>query len=121
MLKVHRSGDHAGAGWNGHSDEVFLPWTPGVRRLRIAANIKPGKPAGTRNQEQEAGNRAQARKQCRHVCTGNVSRNLMKAPSPGKQGWRNAEGDDIGERIEFTSEIAGGAGHARDAAIKSVK
>src|ERR1700675_3455865 len=45
----------------------------------------------------------------------------MKAPHPGKERWGNAEGDDVCERIEFSAEIAGGVGHARDAAVQTVE
>src|SRR5882762_8320381 len=45
----------------------------------------------------------------------------MKAPHPGKERWGNAEGDDICERIKFSAEIAGGVGHARDAAVQTVE
>src|ERR1700676_3417524 len=45
----------------------------------------------------------------------------MKAPHPGKQRRGNAEGDHVSERGEFPAEIAGGVGHARDAAVQTVE
>src|SRR5437764_8900455 len=45
----------------------------------------------------------------------------MKSPSPCEQSRRNAEGDNVGKRIELAAKIAGGFGHARDAAIEAVK
>ena len=48
-------------------------------------------------------------------------RQQMEAPHPGQQRRSNAEGDDVGQRIEFPAEIAVGVGHARDAAVEAVE
>src|SRR5208282_1945326 len=45
----------------------------------------------------------------------------MKSPHPGKQSRGNAEGDHVSQRIEFLAKIAGGIGHARDAAVQTVE
>ncbi len=34
---------------------------------------------------------------------------------------RDAEGDDVGERIHFAAKIADGVGHAGDAAVQSIQ
>ena len=45
----------------------------------------------------------------------------MKAPDDGQQAGRDAEGDDVGQRIELLAEVAGGVGHAGDAAVERVE
>ncbi len=45
----------------------------------------------------------------------------MESPDEGQQAGRHAEGDDVGQRIQFLAEIAGGIGHARDAAVERVE
>ena len=45
----------------------------------------------------------------------------LHAPGEGQDGGRHAEADDVGQRIHFAAEIAGGVGHARDAPIQPVQ
>jgi hypothetical protein len=45
----------------------------------------------------------------------------LHAPHKGENGRRDAEADHVCQRIEFAAELAGGVGHAGDAAIESVE
>ena len=45
----------------------------------------------------------------------------METPGKGQDAGRDAKGDHVCQRIEFLAEVAGGFGHARDAAIEGVK
>ena len=45
----------------------------------------------------------------------------LNAPGERQHGGSDAEADHVGERIHFTAEIAGGVGHARDAAVQAVE
>ncbi len=45
----------------------------------------------------------------------------MNAPGIGENGRGKAEADHVGERIHLAAEIAGGVGHARDAAIEAIE
>ena len=44
-----------------------------------------------------------------------------EAPDIGKHAGRDAEGDDVGERVELLAEVAGGVGHAGDAAVDAIE
>jgi hypothetical protein len=43
------------------------------------------------------------------------------APNENQHGRRDAEGDHVGERIQFAAKVTGGVCHARDAAIETVE
>ena len=45
----------------------------------------------------------------------------MESPDIGEQAGRNAEGDDVGQRIELFAELAGRVGHTRDAPVERVE
>ena len=45
----------------------------------------------------------------------------METPDEGQQAGRHAEGDHVGQRIEFPAEVAGGVGHARNAAVERIE
>jgi len=45
----------------------------------------------------------------------------VKSPDEGQQAGRHAESDDVGQRVQFPAEIAGGVGHARNAPIERVE
>jgi len=53
----------------------------------------------------------------RSIVIGNVRKPHAKARMLG----RNAEGDDIGQRIQLLAEVAGGIRHARNAPVERVK
>ena len=43
------------------------------------------------------------------------------APNKDQHGRRDAEGDYVGERIEFAAKVTGGVCHARNAAIETIE
>ena len=45
----------------------------------------------------------------------------VEAPDQGQQAGRYAEGDGVGKRIQFLAKLAGGVGHAGDAAIQRIE
>ena len=45
----------------------------------------------------------------------------VKSPDQRQQAGRHAEGDDVGQRVQFPTEIAGGICHARDAPVERVE
>ena len=45
----------------------------------------------------------------------------LEAPGEGQQAGSDTKGNYVSQRIEFLAELAGGFGHARDAAIDRVE
>ncbi len=45
----------------------------------------------------------------------------VESPDERQQAGRHAEGDGVGQRIQFLAKFAGGVGHARDAAVQRVE
>lgn len=83
-------------------------------------DIKAGKPTGTAEQkkkaEKSAGFDQLLPRQMVHGW-----QQLAKAPRESQNARRNAEGDDVCERIELLAKVAHRIRHACDAAVQRVK
>src|SRR5258708_22363203 len=117
---MHHCGDHAGSGRNRHPNKIFLARASRIGWLRVGADVETGEAAGSGHQEQKTSNAAQLR-EFDVPCREQYRRDAVKAPGPGQHGGGNPECDYICQRVEFSAEVAAGAGHAGDAAIKTVE
>src|SRR5581483_3029725 len=99
--------EDAGACRDGHSDEVFAARTARIPRLGINADVEAREPARSADEEQEADDSTEV---LDTIFDDGIARgdNLAHAPEIGEQAGRDAEGDDIGKRVELAAEGAGG-------------
>src|SRR5207237_7447126 len=59
MKEMNDSGDHSGTSRNWHTDEVFAPGAPGVRRRWIFLDVEARQPACSGDQKNECRHRAE--------------------------------------------------------------
>src|SRR5579859_499701 len=116
---MHRGGNYARGGGNGHSDKVFSAGSSGIGGLRIHLNIKARQTACARHQKNKRGNHSQLRNAGMDFRMAKI-RQHVDSPRPGEQGGSQTKRDHVRQGIEFPSEIAGGIGHARHETIQTV-
>ena len=113
-------GNDPGGSRNRHADKVFSSWPAGIRWYRVGADVESRQAAGAAKQKKKADKCAPLHHVLPpHRIHGHGKR--LKAPGIGQQTGSDTKGNHVGQRIEFLAEVAGGFGHARDAAIEGVK
>ena len=99
-------GDETGGGGNGESAEIFGT----VGQLGgEGEGVEAGEAHGTANEVDEADHPSEA------------DREFCKNDFKNEEGGGNAEGDDVGEGIEFATEVAFLATEASEAAVEDVE
>ena len=100
--------------------KYFLPGRPGFEGCGFTWNIEAGQAAGAGDHEHEGGDGAQLHQARAQLAVGQDGQQA-ESPHPGEHGGGHAEGDDVGQRVQLAAEVAGGAGHARDAPVEHVE
>ncbi len=93
---------------------------PGVTRLWIGLDVETRQTRRPTGKKQERNKRPGA---LQLIERGRAYRpsHKLHAPRICEDRRGDAEADDVGQRIEFPSEIAGGIGHAGDASVEAVE
>src|SRR6476646_4558060 len=117
--QVDSCSNDASARRNWQADEILSSRSPWIRWLRIYLNIESRQPACACDQKNERRYQPQLHHLVMHGGKSAI-RQQTKSPHPCQQRRCNAERDYVRQRIKFATKIAGGVGHARNAAIQSV-
>src|SRR5260370_19135443 len=113
MCEMDRRGNHACGGRCGHSREVA------IASRRHTVDIESGQTPRAAGDKDKTDKPSQLRKM---QCFGRVrSRCSATSPSVSKKCGRNAEADDVRERIEFLTEFAFGLHGAGDSSIERIE
>ena len=118
--EMDHSGNHAGGRGNGHAHKVFSSRTSRILGQQVGADIKARQAAGAAEQKKKAEECAPLH----HVLPAHGIHGRgqhLETPGEGQEAGSDAEGNHVRQRIELFAEVAGGFGHARDAAIDGVK
>src|SRR5580704_18155184 len=113
MAGVDDSCNYTSCCGSGHADEVL--GCVGDGALYVKADQTPGA-ADEKGEATNPGKFAEL-----VISLADETHDGAVAPGVGKNGWGDAEADDIGERIELHAKFGVGAGQASDTAIERVK
>ena len=114
------AGQQASGGGNGHADKILAAGPAGIARLGVVADVEARQARGAAEQEKKADEGAGLHQVLTQLRVDRIGQE-MEAPDKGQQAGRHAKGDHVGERVEFPAEVAGGVGHAGDAAVERVE
>ena len=104
----------------GMPTKYFRPGRPGFLGNRLTPMLKRARRPGAAEQKEKADECAPLHHVLpQHGIHGRGQR--LEAPGEGQQAGSDAKGNYVRQRIELLAELAGGFGHARDAAIDGVK
>jgi hypothetical protein len=115
---MHECSEASGSGWDWHPDKILAVWVPGILRLRIELDVKARQTACACGEKGKGDDGAALNQLAAEIGVERV-RQTEEAPDPGEDCWGDAEGNDIGQRIQLLAEVAGGVGEARDGSIPS--
>lgn len=118
--QVNYGSDNPGRRRYGHAHEIFAVRLAGILGQRIVADVESRQASRSAQQKQETKKRAKFNQ---FLAKRWIHRDGQHGESPGKRqdAGGDAEGDDVRERIQFFTELAGGVRHASDTAIQGVE
>src|ERR1035437_9081043 len=118
--EMHCCGQKAGRCWNGHPNKVLTAGSARIARLRVVADIESRQSRSSPAKKKKADESARVYQILMELRVDGVGQKT-KSPDVCQQAGSHTERDDIGQRIQFLSKLAGGVGHACDAAVEGVK
>ena len=110
----HERGHGAGGGGHGQTDEVLVCFLPRLLEQRVGDDVEAREANGGGEQINEAEQTAET-EQLGRALGGREDEEV------NHQRRREAEGDDVGEGVEFGAEERFATAHARQAAVESVE
>ena len=117
--EMHRSSQQASRRRNRHTDKIFAVRAVPDCAAEIVADVEACQTGDSANEKKKTDEGPGVE----HVLVQllGANRQKMKAPDKRQQTWCHSKSDGIGQRIQFSAELATGIGHACDAAIQRVQ
>src|SRR6202034_4572327 len=112
--------EDSGGGRDRHADKILAIGAAGILGDGVDADVEAGEAAGAAEQKEEADECAELHELEAHIVVHGEGKGA-KSPGVSEDAGGDAEGDDVGERVELLAEFALGIGKAGNTAVEGVE